>query len=270
MQATPALEDHRLAVRAQRRTLNVVTGVLRELTSVTAGRAVGLDRHGVEIGHALLFGDEPDLLAVLGEEGIALVAFALDDACGQAAGGRHRVDVVVRRTAVVVLIDRVEAANIDDGLAVGGVRAIATTVAREATNGPTRDSHLVEVDTEPRGVAVGSEQDALPVRRPVAHDLEAAVERDALGFAARHGHDVDVVAAVARRRERDARTVGTHPRQRVLRLVNREASSGALAVRVGDPDITAVREDDLLAIRRERGVAQAARVLLGGVCRTCE
>ena len=260
VELTPALVDDGLAVPGEAGTVHIVTGEvghLRALATPSGGR-------GVEVRDLLLLGDEPEVLAVLVVHGVALVALRVVQALRHATLARDRVEVVVGRALVVVPVDGVEAAGVGHGLAVGRVRAVTTAVARDTTCGTTGDRDLVEVDAVERRVAVRREEDVLPVRCPVTHDLEPAVEREALGFATGHGHEVDVVAAFAHGREGDGLAVRAHARQRVLGLVDRQTTGGRLAIDIGDPDVTPVAEHDRLAVGGQRGVAKAAGVLLGG------
>ena len=167
---------------------------------------------------------------------------------------------IVRLSAGVALLgaEVAEDLRVDDAFAVGRVRSRSGERHRQRHRRSTLGAHRVEprLAERPRG-ALAAEEDARTVLRPT---VDLVVVSPALGAraagriqgqllrdAAARRHDVHLLVAVVLAGEGDRFTVGRELGEHLDARMRRE--SGRLAAaHVGEPDVAAVGESDLVAV----------------------
>ena len=147
---------------------------------------------------------------------------------------------------------------VGEALAVGGPAALDPDGLHDLALVPALEGDFVELAASAVGdLAIGYEKHALAVGAPPGHDVGRRMPGQSARLAALHRDDVDVGVVVVVRRERDPFAVRREVR-RVLGGGMRGELNRMSAVSIGDPDIAAIDEGEV--ILRDRGLAEQPRL----------
>ncbi len=190
---------------------------------------------------------------------VALGAGTLADRLRRIAGEVENGEIVRLAAGVALLgAEIAEDLRVDDAFAVGRVGTRSGERHRQRHRRSTLGAHRVEprLAERPRG-ALAAEEDARTVLRPT---VDLIVVSPALGArpagrvpgqllrnAAARRHDVDLLVAVVLAGEGDRFAVGRELGEHLDARMRRESRRLA-AAHVGEPDVPAVREGDLVAV----------------------
>src|SRR5258708_6540126 len=242
-------------VRAQAGPLDVVLFVVGELLGLFGGKIVA-----VKIHHAIAIADEIDSVRVphgkhvhAGRLGQLFVGVFL-----QVINGDGQAPAAAITLPGAVLL---RSFDVGDFAAVG--RKTGEIAARNRQH--LREAALGGDQIEARGAtrgrygAVGTEQNILTIGRPAEHDISGRMKREALGFAALGGDDVDIRIAVVGGREGDPFAVRRKFGVELVTSAGGDADRGA-ALSGSGPEIARVGEDDsvfrYVSVTEEAGSAR--------------